>query len=82
MSEEKTKLITREIGGKSVAVDINNGKYYTFNETATLMWKCLKEGMNTDEIVAKIISEFDIREDQVRKDLAHFKSDLESKNLL
>ena len=58
------------LGDRVVAVDTNNGDYYTFNEVASTIWVALNENKTIDEIVSQILDEYDITDpDAVRSDI-------------
>lgn len=50
----------KQLGDRVVAVDTNNGDYYTFNDVASTIWIAVNENKTTDDIVAQIMEEYDI----------------------
>lgn len=60
----------KKLGDRVVAVDTNNGDYYTFNEVASTIWVALSEDKSIDAIVAQILEEYDITDPEaVRSDI-------------
>lgn len=60
----------KQLGDRVVAVDTGNGDYYTLNEVASTIWACLCEDKSEDEIVARILAEYDIEDEaKVRADI-------------
>jgi len=60
----------KQLSDRIVAVDTNNGDYYTFNEVASTIWVAISENKTIDEIVAQIMEEYDITDEtQVRNDI-------------
>lgn len=60
----------KQLSSRVVAVDTNNGDYYTFNEVASTIWAAVSENKTTDEIVARIMEEYDVTDEaQVRNDI-------------
>lgn len=60
----------KKLGDRVVAVDTGNGDYYTLNEVASTIWAALCENKSEDEIVAKILEEYDIEDAaKVRADI-------------
>ena len=60
----------KQLGDRVVAVDTNNGDYYTLNEVASTIWVAISENKSVDDIVAQIIEEYDITDaDKVRQDI-------------
>jgi len=60
----------KQLGDRVVAVDTNNGDYYTLNEVASTIWVAISENKTLDDIVAQIMEEYDITDEaKVRQDL-------------
>lgn len=60
----------KQLSSRVVAVDTNNGDYYTFNEVASTIWAAVSENKTTEEIVAQIMQEYDVTDEaQVRNDI-------------
>jgi len=60
----------KQLGDKIVAVDTNNGDYYTFNEVASTIWFAVSNNKSVDEIVEIIMEEYDVTDAAaVRKDV-------------
>jgi hypothetical protein len=56
MQMEKSGYVTwkKLEGGKSVLLDLKSGRYYTMNETATVVWELAAAHVPTDEIVRRV----------------------------
>lgn len=60
----------KQLSDRIVAVDTNNGDYYTFNEVASTIWIAVSENKTVNEIVAQVMQEYDITDEvQVRNDI-------------
>ncbi|MBR0273902.1 MAG: PqqD family protein [Bacteroidaceae bacterium] len=60
----------KQLGDRVVAVDTNNGDYYTLNDVASTIWLAVSEGKSVDDIVAQIMAEYDITDEaKVRQDI-------------
>lgn len=60
----------KQLGDRVVAVDTNNGDYYTFNEVASTIWAAICDKKSIDEIVAIVLEEYDITDtEKVRQDI-------------
>lgn len=60
----------KQLSDRIVAVDTNNGDYYTFNEVASTIWVAISENKTIDEIVTQIMEEYDITDEaKVRNDI-------------
>ena len=60
----------KQLGDRVVAVDTNNGDYYTLNDVASTIWLAVSDGKSVDDIVAQIMAEYDITDEaKVRQDI-------------
>jgi len=60
----------KQLGDRVVAVDTNNGDYYTLNEVASTIWIAVCENKSVDEIVVQIMEEYDVSDaEAVRRDI-------------
>jgi len=52
-----------------VAVNLDDGNYFTFNETASLIWQYVDQGKSLDEITTVLKSEFpEVMEQTIKED--------------
>ena len=77
-----TKLSWREVHGELVAIDTNNGEYHVFNPIGKLIWLSIDEGQSVNDILEKILKEYDVNKDSVVSDLNEFLVDLCERGLL
>ena len=75
-------LIVKEIDKKSVLVDINMAKYYTFNETGNFILRCLLEKVNYEDTKAKFLEAFHVEENVFEKAYVDFIEALKTKNII
>ena len=67
-----SSCISTSIDEKSVILNIENGKYYDLNQTASNIWNCLKKNYIFKNIVSKLIDSYEIDENLARKSLQEF----------
>jgi hypothetical protein len=60
----KHVVVTDFDGGEGILVDLNTKKYYQLNETAMIVWRGLEQGKTMSEIVAEIISKYEVALDK------------------
>ena len=72
----KDGFLLRKVAGKnivvSVASDINFNGMITLNETGVFYWEKLKNQITKEELLAEILKEYDVSEDEAAKDLDEF----------
>ena len=54
----------------------------TLNDSGSFFWDCLTHETTIDEVVEKVISEYDIDEETAKRDIEKFIKMLEDNNLL
>ncbi len=63
-------VISTEMDGEAVLMHIPKGKYFSLNESGSLIWHKLETGdLSLGEMVSAIRDEFEVEEDLCRKDL-------------
>jgi len=76
-------VISTEMDGESVLMHVMKGKYYTLNETGSLIWKKLEGGSaSLGEMMEMIGEEFEVDEATCRKDLEELLKSMEKKGIL
>lgn len=73
----KKELIMREIMGENVLVPngktvFENNGLFMLTETAAFIWKILPDVKNEDEILKAVLSEYEIGEEEAKKDIDEF----------
>jgi PqqD family protein of HPr-rel-A system len=66
------KLERLAINDEGFIFDPETGNSYTVNKTGLFIIKLLKEGKNEEDIVKALTEEFEIGEDEAKRDLVDF----------
>lgn len=83
----KEGFMLREIAGSWVVVPLG-ARVVEFNglisltETSALIWKMIEEGSTKEQILAKILSEYDVDEKTAKKDIDEFIQTATEKGLI
>jgi len=74
----------RENNGSDGAVllDIQQGICFSLNPVGAKIWALIKERKPTDDIIASLLKDFDVPEEQIRSDVAEFAVLLKQNGLL
>lgn len=74
----------RESNGSDGAVllDIQQGICFSLNPVGAKIWAFIKERKSTDDIIASLVKDFDVPEEQIRSDVADFAALLKQNGLL
>ena len=74
-------VLSRELDGEVVLLDLRSGRYFGLNETAAAVWTMLKDGVDDDEMAGRLVEEFDVTTQRARDDIDAFVSVLLERGL-
>ena len=63
------QVLTQEVEGEMVLLDLEGGQYYVLDDVGTRMWRLLEEHGDVDAIVRTMLDEFDVDEARLRADV-------------
>jgi len=63
------KTISGRLHDEMVMMDIDQGKYFSLNRSATAIWEFLEVPLTLEELCSKISEEYDVEKDQCKKDV-------------
>ncbi len=80
-------IIVREIAGEYILIPTGSSALkmtgiFAITEVGAEIWKKLSEGKEEDTIIAELLEDYDVTEEQLRTDYAEFLSRLEENGLL
>ena len=75
-------LMTADMNGSAVMMDIMTGKYYNLGEIGGRIWEILEEPMTVTALVGKLTDEYDVSAKQCRADIEPFLTKLLAQGLL
>lgn len=77
------ELVQRvEKNGLSVLLDLDKERYYGVDEVGTRVWELLRAGMEFDQIVDHLATEYEAPRDQIAADVTRFLESLVEKQLV
>ena len=76
------KIITRQLQGETVLLNMENGDYFTLNQMGTEIFSCISEGMDTEEIIEYLLENYEAGYDRVRKDVVSLIDEMKEKNII
>ncbi len=83
----KSGFAKRKIAGSNIVVPVGratndfNGMI-TLNDSGSFFWDCLTYDTTIDDVVEKVISEYDIDKETAKRDIEKFIKMLEDNNIL
>lgn len=75
-------LMTADMNGSAVMMDIMTGKYYNLGEIGGRIWELLEEPATLAALVQKLTAEYDVSAEQCRNDILPFLNTLLERGLL
>ena len=61
-------VLSQEVSGETVLLDLNNEKYFGLNEVGTRIWQLLQKENNLEKIYEILLDEYEVDAKQLRKD--------------
>ncbi|MBP3817736.1 MAG: lasso peptide biosynthesis PqqD family chaperone [Butyrivibrio sp.] len=68
----KKKLNVTDLSGEKVMIDFDSGKYFMIKGTGNDIWDIIQEEVTVDEIIKKLLSEYDVSEEVCEKSVMDF----------
>ena len=75
-------LMTANMNGSAVMMDIETVKYYNLGEIGGRIWELLEEPMTVAALVQKLTAEYDVSAEQCRADILPFLGKLLERGLV
>jgi hypothetical protein len=81
------ELLKREVGGEAFLVPLGKTVFesnglFALTEVGSFIWDLLPEAETEEELLGKILEEYEVDEDTARKDLAQFLDKLRDMNII
>ena len=77
-----TDLSARTIGGETIVLDLPNSQYFAITGVGSMVFQLLGEERSVDDLVAAIVSEYEVDETTARTDVEVFLDRLRQAQLL
>jgi len=74
--EISSEVLTQEVGGETVILDLKTESYFGLDEVGTRIWQLLQEQKNLQTITATMLNEYDVEEKQLGKDIQNLLTQL------
>lgn len=76
------EVVARDLAGEALLVHLGTGTYFGLDATGTRIWHLLAEHGSPEDVVQRLLREFDVEETQLRRDLDALVAQLLEKGLL
>ena len=76
------EVIAKRLDQTTVLVDISTSRIFELNETGTRIWELLGQGLDVEQIVHHLVSEFEVEDSQAAEELKTLLSQLRDQGLV
>lgn len=80
--KRKSGLMTANMNGSAVMMDIATGKYYNLGETGGRIWEILEQPATLSDLIQTLTAEYDVTREQCEADVLRFLQQLKDRGLL
>jgi hypothetical protein len=74
--------LASQMGGETVMMSIESGKYYNLGEIGGRIWELLAAPINVRELVSKLMEEYEVPTEDCEAQVIHFLNSLASEKLV
>jgi hypothetical protein len=75
-------VITRELSGETVLLNLESGVYYGLDVVGTRVWQLLMEGRTIAGVCETMIEEFEVAPDVLRDDVSRLVGELRERGIV
>lgn len=76
------ELLSTELDGETVMMDVESGQYYTLNGIGSRIWRDLSDPIDVATLCGNLEEEYDASSDVIRQDVLRFLSHMLEKRLI
>ena len=77
-----SEVLTQEVGGETVILDLKTESYFGLDEVGTRIWQLLQQGKDTQNITETMLDEYDVEEKQLEKDIQNLLTKLNEAGII
>ena len=74
--------MSQEVSGETVLLDLESEQYFGLDEVGTRIWKLIRKGSTTADVVDMLLQEYDVDRPQLEKDVAELLQELVAAGLI
>jgi hypothetical protein len=79
---QNKKIIQSTIGEEVVMMDMDSGFYFGMNGVGSVIWRHLSKEITLDDLIDKLMSEFNVNKQTCEADTIEFLDNLLEKNII
>ena len=67
--EISSEVLTQEVGGETVILDLNSEGYFGLDEIGTRIWQLIQDHKDLQTTTSTMLDEYNVEEKQLEKDI-------------
>jgi Coenzyme PQQ synthesis protein D (PqqD) len=75
-------VLHQELGGETVLLNLANENYFGLDEVGTRVWQVLAETHSANDVVTRLVEEYDVPTEQLRADVERLLTELAAAGLV
>ncbi len=75
-------VISREVSGETVLLDLESENYFGLDEVGTRIWQLIKETNDLNSIFKTLLTEYEVSEERLQQDLTVLLTEIEGLGLI
>lgn len=75
-------VISQEVSGETVILDLNSENYFGLDEVATRIWQLIEQTNNLQSVFDTLMSEYEVGEEQLLEDMQKLLDEVEKLGLV
>jgi hypothetical protein len=75
-------VVWRRVGDEAVLVNLKTNRIYSLNHTGARLWELIDAGHDREAAEAALVAEFDVDEDELRKEVSAVLDELAKEGLI
>jgi hypothetical protein len=79
---QNKNYIASDMNGEKVMLDVQSGKYYNLGTIGGRIWDLSAQASTVDEIVARLLEEYEVSQEVCKQQVATFMSQMLSEGLV
>ena len=80
--QRNKEMVTSNIDGEIVMMSVESGEYYGLDEIGSRIWEIIENKIKVDELITRLLDEFEVDKTICENDTLDFLNELLSKNLI
>lgn len=80
--EISSEVLTQEVGGETVILDLKSEGYFGLDEIGTRIWQLIQEQKDLQTITATMLDEYDVEEKRLEKDIQTLLAQLDEAGII